>query len=38
VMVNGFPVSQKGFNKVYQLRRTMGIVFQDAKLLQDELL
>ena len=35
VMVNGFPVTQKGFNKVHQLRRTMGIVFQDAKLLQD---
>jgi len=35
VMVNGFPITQKGFNKVHQLRRTMGIVFQDAKLLQD---
>ena len=35
VTVNGFPITQKGFNKVHQLRRTMGIVFQDAKLLQD---
>jgi cell division transport system ATP-binding protein len=35
VMVNGFPITQKGFSKVHQLRRTMGIVFQDAKLLQD---
>jgi cell division transport system ATP-binding protein len=33
--VNGFHITQKGFSQVYQLRRTMGIVFQDAKLLQD---
>ena len=34
-IVNGFPITQKGFSKVYQLRRTMGIVFQDARLLPD---
>jgi cell division transport system ATP-binding protein len=35
VRVNGYSITQKGFSKVYQLRRTMGIVFQDSKLLQD---
>jgi len=35
VTVNGFRITDKGFNKVYQLRRSMGIVFQDAKLLKD---
>jgi cell division transport system ATP-binding protein len=35
VTVNEFHITQQGFSKVYQLRRTMGIVFQDAKLLQD---
>jgi cell division transport system ATP-binding protein len=35
VAVNGIPITQKGFRKIYQLRRTMGIVFQDFKLLQD---
>ncbi len=35
VSVNGFRITEKGFSKVYRLRRTMGIVFQDAKLLQD---
>jgi len=35
VTVNGFHITQKGFSRVYQLRRGMGIVFQNAKLLQD---
>jgi cell division transport system ATP-binding protein len=35
VMVNGIHITQKGFRKIYQLRRTMGIVFQDFKLLRD---
>jgi len=35
VIVNGIHVTQKGFRKIHQLRRTMGIVFQDFKLLQD---
>jgi cell division transport system ATP-binding protein len=35
VVVNGISISQRGFRKIYQLRRTMGIVFQDIKLLQD---
>jgi cell division transport system ATP-binding protein len=34
VVVNGAHITERGFNKIYQLRRTMGIVFQDAKLLQ----
>ena len=34
-IVNGFHITEKGFRWGYQLRRTMGIVFQDAKLLQD---
>jgi cell division transport system ATP-binding protein len=28
-------ITERGFNKIYQLRRTMGIVFQDFKLLRD---
>jgi cell division transport system ATP-binding protein len=35
VIINGIPITEKGFRKIYQLRRTMGIVFQDYKLLQD---
>jgi cell division transport system ATP-binding protein len=35
VMVNGIHITQKGFKRIYQLRRKMGIVFQDFKLLQD---
>jgi len=35
VIVNGMNITQKGFNKIHQLRRTMGIVFQDFKLLRD---
>jgi len=35
VIVNGINITQKGFRKIYQLRRTMGIVFQDFKLLRD---
>jgi cell division transport system ATP-binding protein len=35
VIVNGIHLTQSGFRKVYQLRRTMGIVSQDFKLLRD---
>jgi len=35
VIVNGIAITQKGFRKIHQLRRTIGIVFQDFKLLQD---
>jgi cell division transport system ATP-binding protein len=35
VMINGIDITQKGFKKVYQLRRKIGMVFQDFKLLKD---
>lgn len=35
VIVNGIDITQTGFRKFYQLRRTMGIVSQDFKLLRD---
>ena len=35
VTVNGIWITQRGFSRVYQLRRMMGIVFQDFKLLRD---
>ena len=35
VIVNGMNITEKGFHKIYQLRRMMGIVFQDFKLLRD---
>ena len=35
VIVNGVDITQKGFRKVYRLRRTIGMVFQDFKLLKD---
>ncbi len=35
VKVNGFLITHRGFRKTYQLRRTMGIVFQDFRLLRD---
>jgi len=35
VVVNGVHITDPKFNKVYQLRRTMGIVSQDLKLLRD---
>jgi cell division transport system ATP-binding protein len=35
VIVNGITITQKGFGKIYLLRRTMGMVFQDYKLLPD---
>ena len=34
VIVNGIQITH-GFSQIYKLRRTMGIVFQDTKLLQD---
>jgi cell division transport system ATP-binding protein len=34
MVVNGIQITQ-GFGNIPQLRRTMGIVFQDSKLLQD---
>lgn len=35
VMVNGMNITAKGFGKIHLLRRSMGIVFQDFKLLRD---
>ncbi len=35
VIVNEIDVTEKGFKKVHQLRRTTGMVFQDFKLLRD---
>jgi cell division transport system ATP-binding protein len=35
VVVHGMHLTQPGFNKIYQLRRKMGIVSQDFKLLRD---
>jgi cell division transport system ATP-binding protein len=35
VIVNGIDITQKGFKKIYQLRRKIGMVFQDFKLLRD---
>jgi len=35
VVVNGMNITERGFDKVYALRKTMGIVFQDVKLLKD---
>jgi len=35
VIVNGMNITEKGFNKIYSLRRTMGVVFRDFKLLRD---
>ena len=34
-MVNGILITHPGFRKIYQLRRTIGIVFQDFRLLRD---
>ena len=35
VVVHGMHITQPGFKKIYQLRRKMGIVSQDFKLLRD---
>jgi cell division transport system ATP-binding protein len=35
VVVHGMHITQPGFKKIYQLRRSMGIVSQDFKLLRD---
>ena len=35
VTVNGMNITKKGFNQVYSLRRTIGIISQDFKLLKD---
>jgi len=35
IVVGGMHITQPGFKKIYQLRRTMGIVSQDFKLLKD---
>lgn len=35
VVVNGMDIAQKGFKNIHQLRRTIGMVFQDFKLLKD---
>ncbi|PIX21543.1 MAG: cell division ATP-binding protein FtsE, partial [Deltaproteobacteria bacterium CG_4_8_14_3_um_filter_45_9] len=36
VVVHGIHITQPDFKKIYQLRRTMGIVSQDFKLLRDK--
>lgn len=36
VMVNDFDISARDFNKTIELRRSIGIVFQDFKILQDK--
>jgi cell division transport system ATP-binding protein len=35
VVVQGMNITEPGFKKISQLRRTMGIIFQDFKLLRD---
>jgi cell division transport system ATP-binding protein len=35
VIVNGMDIAEKGFHKIYSLRRRIGIIFQDFKLLKD---
>jgi cell division transport system ATP-binding protein len=35
VLVQGMDITQPGFKKIYQLRRSMGIVSQDFRLLRD---
>jgi len=35
VIVNGIEITRKGFNRIHQVRKTMGVVFQDFKLLRD---
>jgi cell division transport system ATP-binding protein len=35
VVVHGMHINQSGFKKIYQLRKKMGIVSQDFKLLKD---
>jgi cell division transport system ATP-binding protein len=35
VIVNGIDITKKGFSKIYQLRRKIGIIFEDFKLLRD---
>src|SRR5512136_1895457 len=35
VVVRGMHITQPGFKKIHQLRRAMGIVSQDFKLLKD---
>jgi len=35
VIVDGVQITQPGFNKIHQMRRKMGIVSQDFKLLRD---
>jgi len=35
VIVNGIDVTQKGFKKIHQLRRSIGMAFQDFRLLRD---
>ncbi len=35
VIVNGFHITRTGFRKIHLLRRTIGMVFQDVRLLRD---
>lgn len=36
IIVNDFDLSAKNFNSLYQLRRSIGVVFQDFKILFDK--
>jgi cell division transport system ATP-binding protein len=35
VIVNGFHITRTGFRKIYLLRRTIGMIFQEVRLLRD---
>jgi cell division transport system ATP-binding protein len=35
VSIAGTEITRKGFNRIHQVRKAMGIVFQDLKLLED---
>ena len=35
VVINGMKITEKGFNKIHELRKTLGIISQDFKLLRD---
>ena len=35
VIINGIDITQKGLKRIYQLRRKIGMVFQESKLLND---
>jgi cell division transport system ATP-binding protein len=35
IIINGIDITRKGYKGIHQLRRTMGVVFQDFRLLKD---